>query len=134
MSGRTCVNALDPVECGLTRGRPFKKGNTAGRGRPEGSRNKATLLFDELADDEAETIQQQVIAAAKGGDLKAAELVLARIWSPRRGRPIRLELPLLRSPRTYPTAWPWGRRHGRRRGHARGGSEQPSLSGAASMA
>jgi hypothetical protein len=44
----------------LTRGRPFEKGNTAGRGRPEGSRNKATLLLDKLDDEEAEAIQRQV--------------------------------------------------------------------------
>ena len=50
-----------------------------------------------MADDEGEAIQQQVIAAAKGGDLKAAELILARIWPPRRGRPVRLELPQART-------------------------------------
>ena len=81
----------------LTRGRPFEKGNTAGRGRPEGSRNRATLLLDQLADAEAEAIQKQVIEAAKGGDLKAAELILARIWPPRRGRPVRLDLPPVRT-------------------------------------
>jgi hypothetical protein len=42
----------------LTRGRPFEKGNTAGRGRPEGSRNKATFLLDKPADHEAEAIQR----------------------------------------------------------------------------
>jgi hypothetical protein len=50
-----------------------------------------------LAQDEAEAIQRQVIEAAKGGNLKAAELILARIWPPRRGRPLRLKLP---APRT----------------------------------
>jgi hypothetical protein len=34
-----------------------------------------------------------VTEAAKAGDLKAAELILGRIWPLRRGRPVRLELP-----------------------------------------
>ena len=33
-----------------------------------------------------------MIEAAKAGDLKAAELLLARIWPPRRGRSVRIEL------------------------------------------
>jgi len=77
----------------LTRGRPFQKGNKAARGRAAGSRNKASVLLDRLADAEAEAIQKQVIEAAKSGDLRAAELILARIWPPRRGRPVRIDLP-----------------------------------------
>jgi hypothetical protein len=118
----------------VTRGRPFQNGNTAGRGRPEGSRNKATLLLDRLADDEAEAIQRQVIEAAKGGDLKAAELILARIWPPRRGRarPARAG--------TGPDSSGGLGCHGRgrgcdglRRGHARGGSDHLRRAGGAAQ-
>ena len=35
--------------------------------------------------------------AAKAGDLKAADLLLARIWPPRRGRTIQIELPSIRN-------------------------------------
>jgi len=50
-----------------------------------------------MADDEAEAIQRLVIEAAKTGDLKAAELLLARIWPPRRGRSVRIELAPIQS-------------------------------------
>ena len=63
------------------RGRPFRKGNKANpRGRPAGSRNRATLLLDELAEGEATGILRRTIAAAKRGDMRATELVLSRIW------------------------------------------------------
>jgi hypothetical protein len=38
-----------------------------------------------------------VIEAAKTGDLKATELILARIWPPRRGRPVHIDLPAVRT-------------------------------------
>lgn len=75
------------------RGRPFAPGNPGGPGRPEGSRNKATLMLDQLADGEAEPILQQVMAQARDGDLKAAELVLSRAWPARKGRRVRFDLP-----------------------------------------
>jgi hypothetical protein len=87
-----------PANAGEKQVGRFEKGQSGNpNGRPAGSRNKATLLLDKLADDEAETIQRQVIEAAKGGDLKAAEIILARIWPLRRGRPVCLELPLVRT-------------------------------------
>lgn len=73
--------------------RPFQPGNRHGRGRPAGSRNRATLLLDQLAAGEGENILKKVLEKAQEGDLKAAELLLARIWPPRRGRPVRLQLP-----------------------------------------
>ena len=35
---------------GKTRGKPFELGNPGGPGRPEGSRNRATVLLDEYGD------------------------------------------------------------------------------------
>jgi Family of unknown function (DUF5681) len=86
-------------------GRPFvrgKSGNPAGKRR--GSRNKATVLLDQLAEAEAGDLLHQVIAKAKGGDMVAAGLVLARIWPPRKGRPVRFDLPALNTPRDLPVA------------------------------
>ena len=134
MTERPLVSPASPNNADLTRGRPFEKGNTAGRGRPEGSRNKATLLLDKLADAEAEAIQRQVIEAAKGGDLKAAELILARIWPPRRGRPVRLELPPVRTAAEVSDGMAAVvERHGRRRGHARGGGDHLRGAGGAAQ-
>jgi hypothetical protein len=65
-----------------------------GRGRPVGSRNKAPLAFDKIADDAGEDILKKMVEQAKGGDLRAADIVLSRIWSPRKGKPIALTEPL----------------------------------------
>lgn len=75
------------------RGRPFQPGNPGGPGRPEGSRNKATLALDGIADGEAEAVLRKTIAAAKDGDLRACELILSRVWPARKGRPVSLALP-----------------------------------------
>jgi len=75
---------------GSTRGRPFQPGNP---GRREGSRNKATVILDALADGEAEEILRKLVGAAKDGDLKAAEIILSRVWPVRKNRTITLDLP-----------------------------------------
>ena len=80
-------------KAGKTRGRPFEPGNPGGPGRPVGSRNKATLALDKIADDAGKAILEKMVEAAKDGDLRAADLVLSRIWPARKGRPISLELP-----------------------------------------
>jgi hypothetical protein len=78
-----------------TRGRPFEPGNPGGPGRPAGSRNKATLALDRIADDAGEDILKAMVEAAKGGDIRSADLVLSRIWPIRKGgRPLSLSLPL----------------------------------------
>lgn len=75
----------------------FARGNPGGPGRPEGSRNKATVLLDQLADGDAEAILGKVLEKARSGDMKAAELVLARVWPPRKGRRVSLSLPSIQS-------------------------------------
>jgi hypothetical protein len=70
-------------------------GNPAGRAA--GSRNRASLVADALADGELEGIVKKVIADAKAGDAKAREIVLARAWPPRKGRRVQLDLPEVKS-------------------------------------
>jgi hypothetical protein len=77
-----------------TRGRPFEAGNPGGPGRPAGSRNKATLALDQIADDAGKAILEKMVDAAKEGDMRAGDLVLSRIWPVRKGRPISLAEPL----------------------------------------
>ena len=38
------------------RGKPFAPGNRAGKGRPPGSRNKTTLMLEQVLDGEGEAI------------------------------------------------------------------------------
>ena len=75
----------------------FQPGNPGGPGRPAGSRNAATIALDKIADDAGEEILNAMVGAAKGGDMRAADLVLQRIWPARKSRPIALTLPTIRS-------------------------------------
>jgi hypothetical protein len=77
-----------------TRGKPFQSGNP---GRPKGSRNKATLAVEALLDGEAETLTRMCVQKALGGDMTALKLCLDRICPPRKDRPVRLDLPTLRT-------------------------------------
>jgi len=66
----------------------FQRGNPGGPGRPSGSRNKATVALDKLAENDAKDILQKQIEMAKGGDQAAATLILSRVWPVRKGRPV----------------------------------------------
>ena len=81
-----------------TRGKPFEPGNPGGPGRPTGSRNKATLALDALADGDAKAILQKQIEMAKEGDQRAAEVILSRVWPARKSRTINLDLPPVKAP------------------------------------
>lgn len=72
-----------------TRGRPFQPGNKIGRGRPQGSCNKATLAAQALLDGEADGLTRKAIEWAKDGDKIALKLCLERIIPPKRDRPVR---------------------------------------------
>ena len=89
-----------PVKNGEKKGSEatqFQPGHPGGPGRPAGSRNKATLALDKIADDAGEDILNAMVGAAKGGDMTAAAHVLSRIWPIRKGRPIALTLPAIQS-------------------------------------
>jgi len=62
------------------------------------------VLLDLLAEGEGESLLKQVLKAARGGDMRAAELVLSRIWPIRKGRQVSLELPALNSASDVQTA------------------------------
>ncbi|WP_373867386.1 DUF5681 domain-containing protein, partial [Microvirga aerophila] len=62
-------------------GRRFQPGNS---GRPQGSRNRATLAMEALLDGEAEALTRKAIEMAKEGDATAMRLVLDRLLPPRR--------------------------------------------------
>ena len=50
-----------------------------------------------MAEGEAQAVLEKQLELAKGGDQRAAEIILARVWPVRRGRPVSLDLPAIRS-------------------------------------
>jgi Family of unknown function (DUF5681) len=72
------------------RGKPFEPGNKLGRGRPPGSRNKTTLLAQQLLDTHAESLIKKCIVMAMQGDTKAMQLCIDRIVPTRRELPVRI--------------------------------------------
>src|SRR4051794_17225119 len=94
-------------------------GNPAGR--PAGSRNKSTLLSEEMLQGQAPAIIQKAIDLALKGDTTALRLCLERICPPRKERLIDLPLPLITEARHADSEW--SRRRSR---HARRGGEPGS--------
>src|SRR5665213_2685048 len=76
----------------------FEKGHPGGPGRPRGSRNIVNQRLDELAAAGADAMVQKVVDAASNGDLAAARLVLSRIWSAPKTRPVQILLPQIDTP------------------------------------
>jgi hypothetical protein len=79
------------------RGR-FRKGQSGNpRGKPPGARHATTIKAEQLMEGEAEAVVRAVVAKAKRGDMHAARLVLDRIAPLRRGRPVAIKLPEVRT-------------------------------------
>ena len=75
-------------------GRPWPKGTSGNpNGRPRGSRHKALVALDGIGAEHAKGIMEAVIQAAQGGDMRAAEILLRRLWPERKGRPVLVEVP-----------------------------------------
>jgi hypothetical protein len=67
------------------------------RGRPRGSRNKASLLAESLLDGDAEALVQKAIELAKKGDGVALRLCMERLLPVKRERAITIDLPPINS-------------------------------------
>jgi hypothetical protein len=72
----------------------FQKGQSGNpAGRPRGSRNKTTVLMQNLLEGEAEEIARKAIEMAKAGDMGAIRVCMDRLASIRRKDPVAFELP-----------------------------------------
>jgi hypothetical protein len=72
----------------------FKKGQEPGPGRPLGSPNKSTLVFDAIGREGIEdTIRMVKRKADEQESLRAAAILLARTWPRGRGRAVTIDLP-----------------------------------------
>jgi hypothetical protein len=76
------------------RGRPFQPGNP---GRPPGSKNKLTRFLEELVENEGEEIIRKLIEQAKEGRPRPLLYCVDRLIPQRRGRPLEIQLPLIRN-------------------------------------
>ena len=85
----------NPKKLPSTAWRRGQSGNPAGK--PRGTRNHASLMIEAILESGACEVTKAVIEAAKAGDTAAARLVLERLLSPVRERPIRLDLPAIDS-------------------------------------
>ena len=51
-----------------------------------------------MAESDAAEVLRAVIKRAKGGDMTAAGMLMARVWAPRKGRAVTFDLPPHRQP------------------------------------
>jgi pantothenate kinase len=70
----------------------FQAGNP---GRPKGSRHAALIALDAIGTESAEEVLRKVSTMALEGDMRAADLLLRRLWPERKGRPVTFDLPAL---------------------------------------
>jgi hypothetical protein len=76
----------------------FKKGQSGNpAGRPRGSRNRKTLLLQQLLDDEGEGLVRKAVELALSGDPTALKLCIDRVVAPRRERAVAIAVPKLKS-------------------------------------
>jgi len=76
------------------RGRPFPPGQSGNpAGKPKGARHAALKALDLIGEAGAAEVMSTVVAAAKLGDMRAADLLLRRLWPERKGRPLTIDLP-----------------------------------------
>ncbi|MEQ1686520.1 MAG: DUF5681 domain-containing protein [Burkholderiaceae bacterium] len=75
-------------------GRPWPKGVSGNpSGKPKGARHRVTVALEKLMQTDAQTIVRAVLAAAAGGDMSAARMVLDRVAPPAKDRHVSLDLP-----------------------------------------
>jgi hypothetical protein len=63
------------------------------KGRPKGSRHTALLALDAIGAKAAAAVLKKVAEAAQSGDLRAADILLRRVWPERKGRIVEIDLP-----------------------------------------
>ena len=78
----------------LSNGR-FANGNPGGPGRPRAI--ERITAFDHRAAEAAPELIDALVVAGKAGNIKAIELLLNRVWPLRRGRPVQIDAPEIRS-------------------------------------
>jgi Family of unknown function (DUF5681) len=72
----------------------FQKGQSGNpSGKPKGTRNKITVLFERLLDENAQPLIEKAIELAKAGDVPSLRLLIDRIAPARKDRHVEFNLP-----------------------------------------
>lgn len=71
--------------------KPGQSGNP--KGKPKGTRNRATMIALAAMEGELDAIVKHIIKAAKMGDMVAARLVVDKLIPAAKDRPVRINLP-----------------------------------------
>ena len=74
------------------------------RGRPPGSKNKITQIVEQLAEGYAERLIQKVVELAEAGDVACLRMMLDRLWPPRKGQPVNVNMPPINDSQDVPAA------------------------------
>jgi Family of unknown function (DUF5681) len=83
-----------PETTGPKQGSQWSKGTSGNpKGRPKGSKHAALVALDAIGSRAAEGVLKKVIEAAKDDDIRAAEILLRRVWPERKGRTVEFDLP-----------------------------------------
>lgn len=67
----------------------FKKGNSYGKGRPQGSRNKCTIAAENLFEEESGAIARQAVEMALNGHPQMIKLIMERVVPIKKSSPIK---------------------------------------------
>jgi len=74
------------------------------RGRPKGSRNKRSVMVEQMMDGDLEQIVATCLRLAKAGDMAAIREILARVAPVRKGAPVVIDMPVIRGVADVPAA------------------------------
>jgi hypothetical protein len=77
----------------LSKSKVFTKDNNKSVGRPKGSLNKTTLMFQEILKENADEIIKKAMDMAKAGDQACLKMMVDRINPLMRGQLITMDLP-----------------------------------------
>ena len=87
---------FDPPESARDDQGRWQKGRSGNpQGRPKGTRHHATVLAEQMLDQEAEGVVRRLLDMALEGDATALRLVVERLVPPRRERPVVIDLPAI---------------------------------------
>ncbi len=94
-----------PATTGKKQGSRWPKGVSGNpRGRQKGARHAALLALDAIGSEAAREVLTRVVDAAKADDMRAAEILLRRVWPERKGRPVKFDLPAINAAPDVPKA------------------------------